>query len=64
VDIANVRLSEPLGRHPSGMTTALVVAFALAAWTVLPLPLAVLVGRCMALTPDLTPAPEFHTLEA
>jgi len=46
------------------MTTALVVAFALAAWTVLPLPLAVLVGRCMALTPDLTPAPEFHTLEA
>jgi hypothetical protein len=46
------------------MTTALVVAIALAAWTVLPLPLAVLVGRCMALSPDLTPAPEFHTLEA
>ncbi|HET6939089.1 MAG TPA: hypothetical protein VFI19_10810 [Nocardioides sp.] len=46
------------------MTIALVVAFALAAWTVLPLPLAVLVGRCMALSPDLTPAREFHTLEA
>ena len=46
------------------MTTGLIVALALAAWTVLPLPLAVLVGRCMAFAPDLTPVPEFHTLEA
>ncbi|HEX5089565.1 MAG TPA: hypothetical protein VFV89_17290 [Nocardioides sp.] len=46
------------------MTIALMVALGLAAWTVLSLPLAVLVGRCIALSPDLTPAREFHTLEA
>jgi hypothetical protein len=46
------------------MTTALVVALVLAAWTVLSLPLAVLVGRCLAISADLTRAAEFHTLEA
>jgi len=46
------------------MTTALVAAALLAAWTVLPLPLAVVVGRSLATSADLTSTPEFHTLEA
>jgi len=45
------------------MTTVLVVALVLAAWTILSFPLAVVVGRCIAYA-DLTPVPEFHTLEA
>jgi hypothetical protein len=46
------------------MTTVLTVAFALAAWTVLSLPLGVVVGRWLAGSADLTRAVEFHTLEA
>ena len=46
------------------MTTVLVVVLALAAWTILSLPLGVLVGRTLAAHGDLTSAGEFHTLEA
>ena len=50
----------PRGAHPVGVTTALVIALVLAAWLVVPLPLAVLVGRWMraggVTVPDL-PAP-------
>ena len=50
--------------NASGMTTVLVVALLLAAWTLLSFPLAVVVGRSLAHAADLTPVPEFHTLEA
>jgi hypothetical protein len=46
------------------MTTALVVFLAFTAWTLLAFPLAVLVGRLLAGSADLTSAGEFHTLEA
>jgi hypothetical protein len=46
------------------MTTALVVLLGLMAWTLLAFPLAVLVGRTLAASADLTTASEFHTLEA
>jgi hypothetical protein len=46
------------------MTTALVVLLALTAWTLLAFPLAVVVGRLLARSADLTSASEFHTLEA
>lgn len=46
------------------MTTALAVALGLAAWTLLSIPLAVIVGRWLADPADLTRAGEFHTLEA
>ena len=37
----------PLGAHHFGVTTALVIGLVLAAWLVLPFPLAVLSGRWM-----------------
>jgi len=37
----------PAGRIILQVTTALVIGLVLAAWVVLPLPLAVLVGRCL-----------------
>jgi hypothetical protein len=46
------------------MNTVLEIAFAMAAWTVLPLPLAVVVGRTLGGEADLTRPAEFHTLEA
>jgi hypothetical protein len=46
------------------MTMVLMVALAVAAWTVLPLPLAVLVGRALGGEPALSRSAEFHTLEA
>lgn len=46
------------------MTTVLEIAFALAAWTVLPLPVAVVVGRTLGGEADLVRQSEFHTLEA
>jgi hypothetical protein len=46
------------------MTTPLVVLMGLTAWTLLAFPLAVVVGRFLAASGDLTSASEFHTLEA
>jgi hypothetical protein len=46
------------------MSSALVVALGLVGWTVLSIPLALLVGRWLAWSADLTRAGEFHTLEA
>jgi hypothetical protein len=46
------------------MNAVQLVALGLLGWTLLSFPLAVLVGRWLAASADLTPGREFHTLEA